>query len=151
MAVPERPRTPHRRIRVENESEQMTRLASDIREAQKPIYCSACFNQQAIRHIDFDAACDRGYGKDEAVNVAMDDLILCENCVREGAELLGMTPEGAKDDRIADLTARVDHAERERSKAERYAATLEDAVHQKGITIDHRKRPRQTREEAAVA
>lgn len=121
----------------------MTRLASDIREASKPIYCSACFNQQAIRHIDFDAACDRGYGKAEAVEVAMDDLILCENCVREGAELIGMSPEGSKDDRIADLEGKLAHAEKTREKAERYAETLEDAVHQKGVHIDHRKKPRE--------
>jgi hypothetical protein len=125
----------------------MTRLASDIREAEKPIYCSSCFNQQAIRHVDFDAACDRGYGKEEAVEVAMDDLILCENCVREGAELLGMSPEGTKDDRIADLTAKLAFEQRERGKAERYAGTLEDALNQKGVQLDHRKRPRQLREE----
>lgn len=57
-----------------------------------PAYCSACFNQdpQAI-HVDMDAAWDgpvpqmKGDGFDA---VAIDDLVLCEACVRSAAGLL---------------------------------------------------------------
>jgi hypothetical protein len=128
----------------------VTRLASDIREATKPIYCSACFNAQQVRHIDFDAACDRGYGNDESIKVVMDDLILCENCVKAGAELLGMTFENDKDILIDTLGRKLAVEEKRREKAERYADTLEDAISQKDIQIDHRKKPRQAREEVAA-
>jgi hypothetical protein len=122
----------------------MTRLASDIREAQKPIFCSACFNQQDIRHIDFDAACDRGYGKSEAVEVAMDDLILCENCVKNGAELLGMTDNSSLKAEVQDLKRKLEVKDKLLEKEKRYSATMEDLLGQKEITVDHRKKPRAT-------
>jgi hypothetical protein len=122
----------------------MTRLASDIREAQKPIFCSACFNSQDVRHIDFDAASDRGYGKTEAIEVAMDDLILCENCVKNGAELLGMTDDAALKARVTQLERVNDLLEKRVVKSERYASTMEDLLGQKEINVDHRKKPRAT-------
>jgi hypothetical protein len=130
--------------------DQVTRLASDIREAGKPIFCSSCFNQKDIRHIDFDAACDRGYGKAEAVEVAMDDLILCEDCVREGAEILGMVDDIAQREQLAALERKVAAKDKELEKAERYAETMEDLLGQKNVRIDHRKKPRATREEVAA-
>jgi hypothetical protein len=63
-------------------------LANEVRAVGTPAYCSACFNQDSSKvHIDMDAACDRGYGDDVTVN--MDDLVLCENCVKEAAVLIG--------------------------------------------------------------
>lgn len=57
-----------------------------------PAYCSSCFNQdpQAL-HVDLEAYWDgpvpqaKGEGYDA---VAIDDLVLCEACVREAAGLL---------------------------------------------------------------
>ena len=126
----------------------MTRLASDIREAAKPIFCSACFNSQPVRHIDFDAACDRGYGKAEATQVAMDDLVLCEGCVKEGAEILGMIDAEEWQREKQRLEHEVTTQKRLREQSDRYAGTLEDAVSQRGIHVDHRKRPRQKQEAA---
>lgn len=120
----------------------MTRLANEIRETGRPIYCSACFNSQPIRHIDFDAACDRGYGNDEAIKINLDDLVLCENCVREGARLLGM--QDRDDMRLEDLQRKLDFAERKLRQAQRYADTMEDALANRPepVKIDHRKLPR---------
>jgi len=73
-------------------------LANEVRAVGAPAYCSACFAQDTSKiHIDMDAACDRGYGDDITIN--MDDLVLCENCVREAAMLIGMrdATESAKD------------------------------------------------------
>jgi hypothetical protein len=122
----------------------VTRLANEIREASKPIYCSACFNSQDLRHVDFDAACDRGYANDEAVQVTMDDLILCENCVREGARLLGMTDEQELHDKVEDLEAKLDATAKALRQARNYADTLEHAIGERPdpIKIDHRRRPR---------
>ena len=125
----------------------MTRLTSDIREVSSIVFCSSCFNQAPeLRHVDFDAACDRGYGKTESVQVAMDDLILCENCVKEGAELIGMTDDAAQREHVADLERRLLVEEKLREKAERFSETMEDALSQKDVRIDHRKRPRATKE-----
>jgi hypothetical protein len=129
----------------------MTRLVNDIREAGKPIHCSACFNSQDIRHIDFDAACDRGYANEEAVQVVMDDLILCENCVRAGARLLGMEDEGVNTERISDLERKLEIKDKLYKQASTYADNLEDAFESRPmpIQIDHRKKPRKQLEEVA--
>jgi hypothetical protein len=117
-----------------------------------PQYCAGCFNQQTdLRHVEFPAALDRGFYSDGvAVPVSMDDAIFCENCVREAGEAIGMSDDNEKDRQIHDLTARVSVLERERDQQQRYADTLEDAVGQKGVRIDHRKKPRQLREEVAA-
>jgi hypothetical protein len=133
------------------ESDPMTRLASDISEATRPIYCSSCFNSEPIRHIDFDAACDRGYGNGEAVQVAMDDLILCENCVREGARLIGMTDDTDLKAHLENLKRKVEVERKGRVQAEKWAGTMEDALgaRPEAVKIDHRKRPRKQLEEVA--
>lgn len=127
------------------------RLTNEIRSSTMPTYCSACFNQQpALRHIDFDAATDRGYGNDEAVKVAMDDLILCEGCVKRGAQLLGMVDSEEQAERIADLQKRLDTEERRYKQAQGYADRMEDALQHrsKPIALDHRQKPRQIKEHA---
>lgn len=111
-----------------------------------PLRCSACFNQDpGRRHIDMDAACDRGYGKDEAVQVAYDDLVLCENCVREAATLINMV---AKDDKALENLERQLKSEQEhRRRAERWANTMQEAIAAMPTKpeIDHRKKPRPLR------
>jgi hypothetical protein len=128
----------------------MTRLANEVREAAMPMYCAACFNQQpSLRHSDFDASIDRGYGNDEATRVAMDDLILCENCVREGARLLDMIDRD--DQTIATLEHKLDVAEKAKRQAQNYADTMEEALTKRPekVHIDHRKKPRKQIEEYA--
>ncbi len=113
-----------------------------------PVRCSACFNQEpSLRHIDMDAACDRGYGDEAAVKVAYDDLVLCENCVKEAATLINLVP---KDDgTIERLERELDQIERQRKQAVKYAQTMEEALaaRPEPITIDQRKRPRQLHDE----
>jgi hypothetical protein len=122
------------------------RLANEIRETSMPVYCSACFNQANIRHVDFDAACDRGYANAEAVEVSMDELVLCENCVKNGAAILGIEDSKQLKTELDDAEMALKRERKEREQAQRYASTLEDAVHQKGVKLDHRQKPRQLRE-----
>ncbi len=117
-----------------------------IQLTQTPVRCSSCFNQNpSLRHIDMDAACDRGYGNDEAVKIAYDDLVLCENCVKEAATLINLVP---KDDGTIERLEKELLLERARSKqAEKWARTQEDAIAAKPtpVEIDHRKKPRPLR------
>lgn len=128
------------------------RLASDIHEADRPIYCSSCFNSQDIRHVDFDAACDRGYGKTEAVEVALDDLILCENCVKEAAMVLGIEDSTSLKAELDDTERKLAVERKLREQAQRYSDTMEEAlsVRPEAVKIDHRKKPRQIREEVVA-
>jgi hypothetical protein len=127
----------------------VTSLANEVRPTGTPTYCSACFNQDTdTRHVDFDAACDRGYGKSEAVTVAYDDLILCEKCIERGAVLIDMEKVSVRERLVRDLTVKLDRAERERTQAQGYADRLEDAFEHRAqpIEIDHRRKPRQVKE-----
>lgn len=57
-----------------------------------PAYCAACFSQKlGMRHVDFEAyfdgpVIDQGNGMKQCI----DDLILCEECVRTAARFIGM-------------------------------------------------------------
>lgn len=133
----------------------MTRLADNvIRLSGLPQRCSACFNQQpGIRHVDFDAACDRGYGNDEAIKVDYDDLILCENCVKEGLQVLGIEDSKALKAENENLKRKLNVERKRREQAQRYADTMEDAISHRPepVNIDHRKKPRQVRDMEGVA
>lgn len=61
----------------------MTKLAD-----RKPAYCAACFQQESVRHVDFEAAFDGPVLDGESHKVAIDDLILCENCLADAFRLL---------------------------------------------------------------
>lgn len=62
------------------------RLATQIR------YCASCHNQNVkLRHVDFDAYWDGPTFEDKELKltVAIDDLIICEDCLAAAATLLG--------------------------------------------------------------
>lgn len=66
-----------------------------------PVRCSACFGQYTDRqHVDFEAAWEGPTFKDGIVGpdgeitnsilVSIDDLIICDDCLRAAAALLGL-------------------------------------------------------------
>jgi hypothetical protein len=121
------------------------RLANEIRPAEMPPYCSACHNQDPARtYVDFDAACDRGYGDGAAVSVTFDDLIICDECLRSGAEHVGMIDATEQALKIASLEERLTREQKARRQAQTYATNLEDALASRPdpVQVDHRKRPR---------
>lgn len=86
----------------------------------KPAFCSGCHKgaREDVRFIDFDAAHDSGMVEEidqETGRVLRrmpgDDLHLCESCVRQAAEALGLRPElhANQARRIADLERTVAH------------------------------------------
>jgi hypothetical protein len=129
------------------------RLANEIRPTGVPQYCSACHNQDPTRrHVDFDAACDRGYGNEEAVKVAFDDLILCEQCLKEGAGHVGMIDGKRVLAENSELERKLNTAKTRIEQLERYVGNLEDAFDHRPqpITVDHRKKPRKQLEEVGA-
>ena len=110
--------------------------------------CSACMLQDhTIRHIDFDSALDRGFTYGEGGKVQMDDLILCENCIKEASKLIGLVDEGSKDSKIREVEAAREAFKRERDSAQTYSDNLESAMDSRPqrIPVDHRKKPRASR------
>lgn len=63
---------------------------------EKPMRCSNCFGQEACRHVEFPAAFDGPVVNQFAVvtepgvdAIAIDDLVLCERCLKLAAKILG--------------------------------------------------------------
>lgn len=127
------------------------RPANEVRPAGLPLYCSACFNQDSSKqHIDFDAACDRGYGEHtpDGVKVSMDDLILCEECVRAGAVQVGMMDVREFEEKIHGLERAIERERYRADQAENYASQLESAMDARPVEVLHpRRRGRPRREE----
>jgi hypothetical protein len=96
-----------------------------------PPYCSACGRCDSVgRYVDFDAACDRGYGEDPSnpeVKVAMEYLILCEQCIKEGARHIGMVKDDQQE-RIQSLEHRLAAEQKRCEQAVRYADRMEQAL-----------------------
>lgn len=117
-------------------------LANEVRATGTPVYCSACFNQDpAAQHVDFDAANDRGYGEsDTGIKVSMDDLILCEHCLRRGAELVGMRDARELEEELTSLRRQVDREKHRADAADEYAAKLEDAMDSRPVPVSHPRR-----------
>ncbi len=128
------------------EGRQVTvRLINEISETSRITFCSACGNQESVRHIDFDSACDRGYGNAEGVQIALDDLILCERCIKNGAEILGIEDSSVLKAELDETRSKLEIEQKAREKAEKYADRLEEAFDERPaqIKLDHRKRPRE--------
>lgn len=123
------------------------RIANEIRPASLPIYCSACRAQNpGNRHIDFDAAVDRGYG-DGDNPISMDDLILCEECVRTAARQLDMV-DRSELAQVESLERRLRNEVYRADQAEKYAESLELAFENRPQQIAApRKRGRPARNE----
>lgn len=81
-------------------SEVIAELATRLRLSDpKPAHCSACLcsSGEDVRFVDFDAMVDRGsfVDPDGAMHVtdSMEELHLCESCVRQAMEVLDFRPE----------------------------------------------------------
>ena len=97
-----------------------------------PAACSCCFQgaREGVRFLDFNAALDRGQFVREVdgavlVRDVMDDLHLCEACVREAAEVLALKPQLDANQRreIRRLELESEHW---RDYAKRLEATLQE-------------------------
>lgn len=130
-------------------------LANDIRPAELPTYCSACGCQdKSKRHVDFDAACDRGYGADENVPISMDDLIICETCLRSAALLVDMVDGTEPLEKIAVLERRLAEEQKRADQAAAYADRIEQAIAARPEPVKvsrPRGRPPKTAKEAVPA
>ena len=100
-----------------------------------PVHCSSCFQQDpSRRHVDFEASYDGPVFAEGAAKVAIDDLIICEECLRNGARLLGLVdPDGtaqerdrllATNQRLADQITTLERSLRDERRARQAAESL---------------------------
>src|SRR4051812_33537889 len=81
-----------------------------------PTHCSSCFQQKPQqRHVDFSAFWDGPVFGDQEVaggrKVVIDDLILCDDCVRAAAELLGFADVEREREEIHRLKSEIQNAQ----------------------------------------
>lgn len=114
--------------------------------ADKPIRCSVCFQPPMVRepqpeYVDFEAVYEGPVVTDPQSEVTpyLDKIVICEDCVREGARLLGMDHVERYQAELEAAREQLKESEREARKKDR---AISDLTHTVGTLIDHPvKRP----------
>lgn len=89
-----------------------------MRLTDTPAYCASCFGQYPERrHVDMEAYFDGPVLDASGTKQAIDDLVLCEDCVREAAQLV---LEGD----AALLGSKLAQVEKERNELRAYRARM---------------------------
>lgn len=89
-----------------------------------PPYCSGCFGQYHTPHVDFESDWDGPVMNKDGLRVTIDDLILCENCVRAAYELLPKTEDTA----VEKLNTQLKEAKASNKKLTTYNRQLETTI-----------------------
>lgn len=93
-----------------------------------PAYCASCYAQKPEqRHVDLDAAYD-GPVLEGSVRVAIDDLILCEECLTQAAGLIGLVNPGDQAAELERFRAQVAEQDERLLRQKTYVDRLEEAV-----------------------
>lgn len=109
----------------------MTRLAD-----KRPPYCAGCYGHREGRYVDFEAAYDGATIPGAPSNVPVDDLILCEGCLREAFRILD--PEDQRQS-IEGLEGHVKALEEDVAAKDKIIAGAERTM---GLLVEHPiKRP----------
>lgn len=104
-----------------------------------PVACAGCGGQYTDRrHVDFESAWDGPTfeefvhtgdgGKVRNLVVAIDDLFLCEECMAEGAKLLGFVKADEQAQRLIEAEEQLTNLRERIAEREDYIVTLERAV-----------------------
>lgn len=97
-----------------------------------PSHCAACFRGASVetRFVDMDSAIDRGQFVESHDGVvhhrdSIDDLHLCEQCVREAADAIGYKPT-LHEQQYAEIRALRGEVERWKTYAKQAEASLKE-------------------------
>lgn len=121
-----------------------------------PAACSGCFQAKPeMRHVDFDVAWDGPtvsdgvMGQDGEVlhtlHASIDDLVLCEDCLRDAGRLVGLTNPEQLAAELEQLQASNQVLVEKYRGLEEYAARMEAAVAAKPAAPEPKPRRQGTR------
>ena len=99
--------------------------------ADKPAYCASCFQQENTRYVDFEAAYDGPVIPGTPEPIPVDDLILCEGCLREAFRILD--PHDQRE-RIKELEAELEAKDGEIAAKDRIIKGAESTITE---LVDH--------------
>lgn len=95
-----------------------------------PPACASCYGQYPERlHVDFGAAFDGPvlFGKEGATQAQVDELVICDECLRAAAALLGLKSHGDLEEKIAALNDHATELAEKLAGAMVYIRKIEDA------------------------
>lgn len=104
-----------------------------------PPHCSSCYGQDPqVSHVDFEAAYDGpvftggvAIGNGEIVNhlpSQIDELIVCEKCLRLAAAMIGMADPGEQGERLVAAEAEADNLRERLEGFGEYTGRLERSL-----------------------
>lgn len=102
----------------------------EARLAEMPMFCASCGSQDPeARYVDFDAAWDGPVvNPEDGIKMQIDDLVVCENCLKEASALVGLVDP----DRVAETLANAQEdlvaKEQKITELQRYIERLEAAI-----------------------
>lgn len=100
---------------------------------EKNPHCSVCHGQYGDRrHVDFNVAYDGPViNEEDNIRVVIDDLIICEECLKEGAAVIGLKDPDEVAEYAEQLEKRLDEAVERIRGLERHNEDLRAAVSSK--------------------
>jgi len=123
-----------------------------------PAYCSGCYGANPEQaHVDFEAAWDGPTIQDrntaEGIDaIVIDDLILCEGCLRAAGELIGLQDPDKTLEALKLSNAEVIQLRKDYAQALVYTSRLEEALaaKQQGANVGSTPQRRAPRPKAAA-
>lgn len=107
-----------------------------------PTHCSVCFGQYVERrHVDFEVAWDGPVLKDEVAggagttDVSIDDIIVCEECLKLAAAVIGLKDPDEMAEYAEAQEKRVDELLEKVRGLERHNGKLEEALASKKVLV----------------
>lgn len=99
----------------------------------RPAYCACCYQAPAAStpqktFVDYEAAYDGPVIPGAGDPVAIDDMILCEDCVKSAARLVGFEPGADLRGKISEQRKRIEELEKEVRAKDKAIVHLNDTV-----------------------
>lgn len=98
--------------------------------APMPMFCAACGSQDPkTRYVDFDAAWDGPVvNPEDGIKMQIDDLVVCENCLKEASRLVGLVDPDQVSETLTRAQQDLIAKEHEIRDLQGYVSRLEAAV-----------------------
>lgn len=98
--------------------------------AEMPMFCASCGSQDPkARYVDFDAAWDGPVvNPEDGIKMQIDDLVVCENCLKEASALVGLVDPDQTAETLARAQQDLIAKEEKIAELQRYIDGLQTAI-----------------------
>lgn len=98
--------------------------------SEMPMFCASCGSQDPqARYVDFDAAWDGPVvNPDDGIKMQIDDLVICEGCLKEASRLVGLVDPDQTAETLARAQQDLIAKEEKITELQRYIDGLQAAI-----------------------